>query len=176
MAENLTVARPYAKAAFDLALSANSTDTWQNMLCAMACACKDEVFLQALKNSASPESAVALMKQLLEGLLNEEGESFLNIIGENQRFEVLPEIHEEFVRLKNEHDRVLKATVTSARALEAAELKALSDKLSSKYACEVTLENVIDPSIMGGAILKVGDEVIDASVKTSLKSLSSTLK
>ena len=66
MAENLTVARPYAKAAFDLALSANSTDTWQNMLCAMACACKDEVFLQALKNSASPESAVALMKQLLD--------------------------------------------------------------------------------------------------------------
>ena len=126
-----------------------------------------------LKNG---ESAVALMKQLLEGLLNEEGESFLNIIGENQRFEVLPEIYEEFVRLKNEHDRVLKATVTSARALEAAELKALSDKLSSKYACEVTLENVIDPSIMGGAILKVGDEVIDASVKTSLKSLSSTLK
>ena len=70
MAENLTIARPYARAVFDLALETKSLDKWQDMLSAMAVACSDETFLSFLKNSASPESACSALKKLLEGIID----------------------------------------------------------------------------------------------------------
>ena len=177
MAENLTIARPYARAVFDLALETKSLDKWQDMLSAMAVACSDETFLSFLKNSASPESACSALKKLLEGIIDKSAENFISIIGENMRFEVLPEIYQEFLSLRNEYDKVLEAQVISARPLQEDELEVLKKKLLSRYGCKkVTITTSIDPSIIGGAILKIGDEVIDASVKTSLQSLSSTLK
>lgn len=176
MAENLTIARPYARAVFDLALEQKKLDKWQEMLSAMAAACSDETFLAFLKNAASPESASESLKKLLEGLIDEDGGNFISILGENMRFEVVPEIYEEFLSLRREHDKVLEAEVISARPLAKAELEALKKKLAERFGYKVTITAAIDESIIGGAILKVGDEVIDASVKTSLQNLSAALK
>lgn len=176
MAENLTIARPYAQAVFASALEHKSVESWLKQLEALACACSDEVFMVALKNSSSPEAAVKTVLDLLKGLLDEYGENLVRIIGANGRFEVMPEIYQEFVRLNDEHNKVIKAQLISARRIGPLEIQALSDKLASKYDCKVQLETVIDTDLIGGAVLKIGDEVIDASVKTSLVELSSTLR
>lgn len=175
MAENLTIARPYAKAAFDSAVEHNALDQWQNMLQALALACKDDGILLFLKNASSPSVASDSLLKLLDGILDEYGQNFVRVLGENARFEVLPEIYDEFLKLRKEHDKVLSVVLTSARPIGESEVSALKDKLSAKYGCSVSLSFQIDPSIVGGAILQIGDKVIDASVKTSIKNLSSTL-
>lgn len=180
MAENLTIARPYAQAAYECAKENSCVDSWQVMLEAMADACRDEVFLSYLKNASSPESAADAMCRLLsqgqDNLLNDYGKNFIALLSENGRFEVVPEIFEEFMRLKEADQNIVEAEVISARPLDKAELKALSDKIAVKYGCTARLVTKIDESIIGGAILKIGDEVIDASVKTSLLDLSTSLK
>ena len=175
MAENLTIARPYAKAAFDSAVEHNSLDKWQSMLEALSLACKDQSILLYLKNASSPSAASDILLKLLDGLLDEFGQNFVRVLGENTRFEVLPEIYDEFVKLRKEYEKVLSVTLTSARPLDNADIEALKQKLSKKYNATISLSFEIDPSIVGGAILQIGDKVIDASVKTSIKNLSSTL-
>lgn len=175
MAENLTIARPYAQAVFEIAKEHNSFDTWSQTLEALACAASDAVFLKMLQES-NCTSAVENLEKLLGDLLDEQGKNLVAVIGENQRFEVLPEIYQEFVRLRDDYLKVKAVELISARPLDEADEKALIAKLEKKYSSKISLTKKIDPSIIGGLIVKIGDEVIDASVKTSLHSLSSTLK
>ncbi|MCI6907157.1 MAG: F0F1 ATP synthase subunit delta [Succinatimonas sp.] len=176
MAENLTVARPYAQAAFDVALEANNLDGWQNLLEAMSIACKDQYFMDSLKLAPNPQIAADSLISLLKDLVDEGGKNFIKVIGENNRFEVIPEIFEEFVRLRDKHDKCLECTLISARAFSDSEIESLKDKLAKKYDAKVVISSKIDKTLIGGAILKIGDKVIDASVKTSLTNLSTTLR
>lgn len=176
MAENLTVARPYAEAVFSLAADEKSFDKWQSMLFAMSEAVMDPFYLGFLKNSSSPEDASSSLIKLLDGVIDGAGENFIKLLGTNGRFEVLPQIYSEFCRLKAQHDRILSVTLTAARAFAEEDLKDLKRKLSDKYDCTIDLKQELDPSLIGGAVLKIGDKVIDASVKTSLVNLSSTLR
>lgn len=176
MAENLTVARPYAQAAFDVALEANNLDGWQNLLEAI-----HEVLIltcnrHSLKLAPNPQIAADSLISLLKDLVDEGGKNFIKVIGENNRFEVIPEIFEEFVRLRDKHDKCLECTLISARAFSDSEIESLKDKLAKKYDAKVVISSKIDKTLIGGAILKIGDKVIDASVKTSLTNLSTTLR
>ncbi len=176
MAENLTVARPYAEAVFSLASEEKSFKKWEKMLMAMNEAISDPFFLGFLKNSSSPDDASSYFNKILDGIVDDSGKNFIKILAANSRFEVIPEIYEEYLRLKEKHDKVLKVHLTSARHYAVADLEVLKKKLSEKYDCTIELENDIDPSLIGGAVLKIGDKVIDASVKTSLVNLSLSLK
>ncbi len=180
MAENRTIARPYAQAAYACAKENGCVESWQVMLEAMALACSDEVFLSYLKNASSPQSAAqALCKLLSEGkenLLNDYGENFIALLSENARFEVIPDIFREFMRLKEEDQKIVEAEVTSARPLSETQLQALSKKIAARCGCQARIVTRIDKSLIGGAVLKIGDEVIDASVRTSLQDLSASLR
>lgn len=175
MAENLTIARPYAQAIFEIAKEHSSFDGWSQTLEALACAASDETFLKVLQNANSAD-AVKDVETLLGDLLDEQGKNFVALLGENGRFEVLPEIYQEFVRLRDDYLKVKAVELISARPLDEADEQALVEKLERKYNAKISLTKKLDPSIIGGVIIKVGDEIIDASVKTSLHSLSSTLK
>ncbi|MDY6322399.1 MAG: F0F1 ATP synthase subunit delta [Succinivibrio sp.] len=176
MAENITVARPYAEAVFKLALEEQKLDEWQNMLCAMSEACSNQYYLAFLKNSSSSEDASEELVKLLKDLLTPEGENFVRVLGTNGRFEVLPQIYELFTAMRNAHDKLMDVELISARKFAPADLEPLKAKLSQKYGCSINLHSKIDPSLIGGAVLKIGDKVIDASLKTSLTELSSTLR
>ncbi|MGN1281629.1 MAG: F0F1 ATP synthase subunit delta [Succinivibrio sp.] len=176
MAENLTVARPYAEAAFKVAVESGAIEKWNSMLEAMSVACKDEFFVDSLKLAPNSAAAADSLISLLKDLIDEEGSNFIKIIGENNRFEVIPEIFEEFVRLKDKHLKIIECELLSARAFSDSEINSLKNRLSSKYGCTVELKQTIDPSLIGGAVLKIGDKVFDASVKKSLENLSSTLR
>ena len=176
MAENVTVARPYAEAVFGLALQGKSLDKWQNTLLAMSEACSDPYFMAFLKNSSSPQDAADCLIKLLDGIADDEAKNFIRLLGENGRFEVVPQIYTLFKQMRDEHDKILDAELVSARKLGDAEIKGLKERLASKYGCSVNLSARIDPALIGGAVLKIGDKVYDASVKTSLQRLSSTLR
>lgn len=176
MAENLTVARPYAEAAFDIAVESNKLDDWQNMLEAMSLACKDAYFMDHMKLMPNSSLAADSLISLLKDLVDEEGKNFIKIIGENNRFEVIPEIYEEFIRLRQKHEKCLSCTLLTARPILDSEIDSLKEKLAKKYDSKIFLTTKVDPSLIGGAVLKIGDSVIDASVKTSLVNLSSTLR
>ncbi len=176
MAENLTVARPYAQAVFDIAVEDKTLDKWQEMLFALSLSCKDKNILTAIKNSPNAESAGNILISLLQELIDDKCKNLIRVIGENQRFLVIPDIYDEFLRLRKEHDKILTVQFISARPYDRSEIKLLKDKLASKYGCVIDFQEIIDESLIGGAILKIGDEVIDASIKTGIQSLSSTLR
>lgn len=176
MAENLTVARPYAQAAFSTALETHKIDAWQNMLYAMSLAVSNEYVMDAIKVAPNSKVASDSLISLLQDVLDESGINFVKIIGENNRFEVLPKIYEEYLRLRANHEKILDATLISARSFSDSEIKTLKDKLASVYNSKINLSLKIDETLIGGAVLKIGDKVIDASVKTSLVNLLSTLK
>ncbi len=176
MAENVTIARPYAEAVFSIAVEEKELDKWQILLQAMNEACKNDFFVDHIKLSANSEKASESFISILGDLADDEGKNFIRVIGENNRFEVIPEIYDEYVRLRKKYEKNLDAQLISARAFSDTELKLISDKLEKKYNCKVTLNQVVDSSLIGGAVLKVGDKIIDASVRTSLNNLSSTLK
>lgn len=177
MAENLTIARPYAQAVFEIAKEQNSFERWSDTLQALSCAASDEQFLALLEAQSTSELAAQMLIELLgDDLLDEMGKNLVRVVAENGRLSVLPEIYQDFVRLRDDFLHVKVVELVSARKLEAADEKAICDKLSKKYNATIELKRTIDPSIMGGLIIRIGDEVIDGSVKTNLSRLSSTLK
>lgn len=176
MAENLTIARPYAQAVFEIAKQDKSFDQWTKSLEALACAVSNEQFAYMLSEASSNEAASKLIIELLGDLLDEKGQNFVHVLGENNRFMVLPEIYQEFIRLRDDYLKVQAVEIVTARPLAPEDEKALVAKLEKKYQVKVSVTRTIDPSIMGGVIIRIGDEVIDGSVKTNLSRLSSTLK
>lgn len=176
MAENLTIARPYAQAVFEIAKQDKSFDQWTKSLEALACAVSNEQFAYMLSEASSNEAASKLIIELLGDLLDEKGQNFVHVLGENNRFMVLPEIYQEFIRLRDDYLKVQAVEIVTARPLKPEDEKALVAKLEKKYQVKVSVTRTIDPSIMGGVIIRIGDEVIDGSVKTNLSRLSSTLK
>lgn len=176
MAENLTIARPYAQAVFEIAKQDKSFDVWSQSLEALSCAVSNEQFLNMLLKATTQEAAAKMLVELLGDLLDQKGQNFVYVLGENNRFEVLPEIYQEFVRLRDEYLKVKAVEIISARPLSAEDTKAIVQKLEQKYQASISVTTRIDPGIMGGLIIHIGDEVIDASVRTNLSRLSSTLK
>ena len=176
MAENLTIARPYAEAVFAIAKEQNTFDMWSQELEALSLAVSDSHVAYALEGAPSTEDASKLLVNLLGDLLDEKGQNFVFVLGENNRFSVIPEIYQEFVRLRDDYEKIKVVEVVSAHKLTAADNKALVEKLASRYNATIKLTNKVDPSIIGGLVIRIGDEVIDGSVKTNLSRLSSTLK
>ena len=177
MAENLTIARPYAQAVFEIAKEDKSFEQWSNSLQALSCAASDEQFLAFLEAQSTSELAAQKLIELLgDDLLDEKGKNFVRVVSENGRLAVLPEIYQDFVRLRDDFLHVKAVELVTARPLSKADEKAIVDKLSKKYNAKIKVTSTIDPSIMGGVIIRIGDEVIDGSVKTNLSRLSSTLK
>ncbi len=176
MAENLTIARPYAQAVFEIALKDKTFDQWSVSLQALSCAVSSEQLITMIKNAATRDEAAKILIGVAGDLLDEKAQNFVRVLGENDRFEVLPEICQEFIRLRDDYLKVKAVEIVSARPLSAEDEKAIVAKLEKKYQATVSLTRTIDPSIMGGVIIRIGDEVIDGSVKTNLGRLSSTLK
>ncbi len=176
MAENITVARPYAEAVFSIAIQSNTVGKWKNTLFAMSEACSDPYFISFLKNSSSSNDSSDCLIKLLDGIIDEEAKNFIRLLGDNGRFEVVPQIYELFKKMSDDHDKVLDAELVSARELNESDISGLKEKLASKFGRTVNLSTRIDKELIGGAVLKIGDKVYDASVKTSLAKLSLALK
>jgi F-type H+-transporting ATPase subunit delta len=174
MTQSLTLARPYARAAFALAQEQGRLAPWTQLLGFSAAAV------------AQPEMAVVLghprltADQLVELLLplgevDPAYRQFLSVLAANRRMALLPEIAALYAQHRADAERVVKATVTSAQALDAIEVEALRISLRKRFGRDVELATAIDPALIGGAVIDAGDVVIDGSIRTKLARLGAAL-
>ena len=173
MSQALTLARPYARAAFGIARDEGSLAAWSQALGFAARVAADPRVAGLLGNpKLSDADAVTLLGPPGAG---ESVSRFLALLADNRRMQLLPEIAGLYEDLRNEAERVVKATVTSAAALPDAELEAIRAALRKRFGREVELDTAIDESLIGGAVIDAGDVVIDGSLKGKLARLQSAL-
>jgi F-type H+-transporting ATPase subunit delta len=169
MADKLTVARPYARAAFAEARGEQRLTPWSQALKVAAQVVKDPRVEGLLDN---PRVTATQLADLVIGIagpdLGEHGENFVRTLAANRRLAYLPEISEQFEVLKDVAEGVADVTVTSAAALDEARQKKLIAALEKRLKRKVRLHSEIDPGLIGGAILRAGDLVIDGSLSARL--------
>ena len=176
MSELTTVARPYAKAAFDFALEAKAVDSWLSQLTFAAEVAKDETIIGHLTGGASVEQAQTLFINVCGEQIDEKGQNFIKVLAENERLLVLPQVLEQYAALKAEYEQEVTVDVTSAVKLKVAQTKTLSAALEKRLARKVKLNCIVDKSIVSGLIIQAGDMVIDGSVQGKLSRLATTLQ
>ena len=173
MSQALTLARPYARAAFSLARDAGTLPAWSQALAFAARVAADPQVAALLGHpKLSAADAVALLAP--EGA----GEAFGNFLGllfDNRRLPLLPEIAGLYDELRFEAERVVKAKVTSAVILPLAEMEKIEAALKRRFGRDVEIETAIDESLIGGAVIDAGDVVIDGSLKGKLGRLETAL-
>ncbi|MEZ5738950.1 MAG: F0F1 ATP synthase subunit delta [Burkholderiaceae bacterium] len=176
MAEALTIARPYAEAAFKLALESGDLPAWSGALARLAqVAQADEARQIANSPSLTPAQVSGILADTA-GDLSTDQKSFVRTVAENGRLGVLPEIAAHFARLRNEQEGAVDATVQSAFALSDAQTADIQAILEKKYGRKVSLQVELEPELIGGVSIRVGDEVMDASVRGKLSQLAGALK
>ncbi len=175
MSQALTLARPYARAAFALARDAGADGfaTWSRALTLAAGIAIDPRVASLLRNPMlSDDDAVALLSPT-EDVGHFSG--FLALLAENRRLVLLPEISGLYEGLRNEAERVVNVMVTSASELPPGEIETIKAALRKRLGCDVEIDTAIDPSLIGGAIIDAGDVVIDGSLKGKLGRLAAAL-
>ncbi|WP_115720502.1 F0F1 ATP synthase subunit delta [Gallaecimonas mangrovi] len=176
MSELTTVARPYAKAAFEYAVEKSAIDQWADMLHFAGEVAKHEK-LQALftSNLGASQKADALIKICGEQL-DTHGQNLIKVMAENERLPALPAVAELYAELRHEYAKEVEADVKSAVALSEDEQSKLSAALEKRLARKVKLKCSVDPSLISGTLVQVGDLVIDSSVKGQLGRMNQTLQ
>ena len=173
MSQALTVARPYARAAFSQARDEGDFTVWSQALGFAAAIAVDARVAALLPNPGLAQAdAVAL---LVPQGASESFQRFLALLAEGRRLPQLPEIAGLYEALRADAEQLVKAKVTSAAALPAAELEVIRQALKKRFGREVQLETAVDESLIGGAVIDAGDVVIDGSVKGKLARLQTAL-
>ncbi len=176
MSELTTVARPYAKAAFDFAVESGAVAEWHEMLSFVAEVAKNEDIKAYLAGSHSPEVTSDLFVKVCGEQLNERGQNLIKVMAENGRLVALPAVAELFNEQKAQYENEIEVEVTSATELSEAQQKALAESLEKRLARKIKLNCKVDSAVVGGALIKAGDTVIDATVRGKLERLSTTLQ
>jgi F-type H+-transporting ATPase subunit delta len=173
MTDKTTIARPYARAAFEEAKGHGGLGTWSDALAAGAQAVRDPRVVPLLDNPKVSRNELAqLIIAVAAGKLDEIGGNFIRTLADNQRLAILPEISVLFDELKNDAEGVAEVTITSAQPLTDSQAKVLQDALNRRLQREVRLHTRIDPALIGGAVIRSGDLVIDGSLKGRLERIA----
>ena len=177
MAENVTIARPYADAAFQLASGAGALGPWSEALERLAVvAAAPEIRDCIADPNLNAEQLVKLFVDLGGEIITPQLQNFIRVLAENDRLQVLPEIRDLFVVLKNEHEGVLEADIASAFPLDDTTLANLKASLEERFKARLNITVSVAPELIGGVKIAVGDEVIDASVRGKLANMAAALK
>ncbi|HVH84623.1 MAG TPA: F0F1 ATP synthase subunit delta [Steroidobacteraceae bacterium] len=173
MADRTTIARPYARAAFEEARALKRLEPWSQALHVGAAVVADPRVAALLGNPhVTPEELAQLVTGIAGPKLGAEGANFVRTLAANHRLAVLPEIAALFDTLKDAEQGVADVTVTSAAPLGTAQQKALSAALTRRLKRTVRLHCATDPALLGGAVVQSGDLVIDGSLRTRLERIA----
>lgn len=176
MAENTTIARPYAQALFQSADRSGELAAWSGRLAAMAQVAADPDMRLCMSN---PKLTAQQLIELFLAACRQDGAQSRNLVRvlvENRRLALIPEIRALFEQLKNQREGVLDARVFSAFPLDAAQKDALVADLEHKFKRRVMASVEVDPELIGGVKVVIGDQVIDASVRARLAAMAAALK
>lgn len=176
MSEFITVARPYAKAAFDFAVEHQSVERWQDMLAFAAEVTKNEQMAELLSGALAPETLAESFIAVCGEQLDENGQNLIRVMAENGRLNALPDVLEQFIHLRAVSEATAEVDVISAAALSEQQLAKISAAMEKRLSRKVKLNCKIDKSVMAGVIIRAGDMVIDGSVRGRLERLADVLQ
>jgi F-type H+-transporting ATPase subunit delta len=176
MSQVTTVARPYANAAFEFARDKNALADWSGFLSFMAAVVQDAQMGSMLDDPRlTKQQRAGLLLRVCGDQLDEYASNLVKLLAENGRLTVIPGIAAEFEMLRAEHEGTIEATVRSAKDIPAAQQKKIIQSLEKRLQKKVALKCEIDPTLIGGAVIKAGDLVIDGTLKTRLSKLNAAL-
>lgn len=176
MIEPITLARPYARAAFEHAKAAGTLDTWQQALNELAALASEPRVVGVLRDPASTgERRAQVLGDLLGDGVAAPVMNFIRIMAENDRLTLLAEVAGLFADMKQQLEATVAVEVTSAYDVTEAELAELSNAMAKKLDRSVSITSHTDPSLLGGAVIRAGDLVIDGSVRGRLNKLAGSL-
>ena len=173
MADKTTIARPYAKAAFAEARGENRLGPWSDAIRTAAAVVTDPRVGTLLGNPRVKSTDLAqLVIDIAGSQVGEHGANFVRTLAENHRLAYLPEISALFDELKDEAEKIVDVTVTSAAPLDEGQRKTLTAALERRLKRGIRMQCQTDPSLIGGAVLQAGDLVIDGSLRTQLNKIT----
>lgn len=176
MADFSTMARPYAKAVFELARESGSYKAWSESLQALATLLGDATVAKLVTNPALSRTDLATaLAAATQDKLPREAISLLRLLVENGRLGTMASIAEQFEALRAEAEKRVEVEITSAAPVEAAQQQTLAASVQRRVAREVTISWKTDPALIGGAVIRAGDLVIDGSVSGELERLKTAL-
>src|SRR5690349_10086028 len=177
MAELATIARPYAEAAFEIARDAQALPAWSGMLRFAATVVRDPRVGEALDN---PRLDAAAKESLLLSIGGDrftgEARNFIRVLVEAERVALLPQISAMFDTLKNDAEATANATIESAFELSDAQVAELRSALEKRFGKKIEATVTVNPELIGGARVTVGDAVLDGSVQAKLAAMRAQLR
>lgn len=175
MSQPLTLARPYARAAFELASSSRTLGEWAGKLAFAAQVAADPGVRALFGNPRIGPAELASLFLPNGEAADSPFANFVRLLADNHRLEALPEIAALFEQRKREAERILQVRVRSATPIDETETAKLKDALKRRFGRDIELEQTLDPSVLGGAVIDAGDVVIDGSVRGRLHQLEAVL-
>lgn len=176
MAEFLTLARPYAKAAFAYASEQNATDAWSNALQLLSAAVQDEAFSAYLNRpELTPAEQVGLFAKVLGNEQTAAVSNFLTLLADNGRLALLPEIDTEFEQLKSQNNNTVDVVIESAFPLDSVQEQKLAHALEKRLNSAVKITVEVNPALIAGVVIRAGDQVIDDSALSKLEKMRTRL-
>lgn len=176
MAEAATIARPYAKAAFMSARDAKALAAWGQALGSASALVADSRISALLTNpKMTADQVVSLFAGLGGGAIDAHWQNFVRLLAQNKRLAVLPDIAAQYEMLRAHFENAVDVEVTSAVAMNADQQARLAASLKTRFKRDVRMSTAVDPALLGGAVIRAGDLVIDGSISGRLQRLASEL-
>lgn len=176
MANLSKIARPYAKAIFELARQKGDLQAWSDSLQLLGAIASDPAVIGLMKDPKYPKEKLdELFLSVQPNALNEDSKNLIHVLGRFHRLSCLPDIASIYEIYRAQAEQVIKVTFLSAVPLDASYQQVVRARLSKRFKREIELDCHIDPTLIGGAIIRIGDEVIDGSVRGRLLSLKENL-
>jgi F-type H+-transporting ATPase subunit delta len=176
MAEAITIARPYAHAVFNIAQEKGELKAWSELLAVLAQCAADPAMQSIITSPAvSDEQIVSALADIANCGDNKEAQNFLALLAENNRLLTLGDIAELYEELRAEAESIQTADVVSARALTPEQESKISAALKQRLGRDITLQVSVDENLLGGAIIRAGDLVIDGSALGKLNRLANAI-
>lgn len=176
MAEPVTIARPYAEAAFKIAREAGALERWSDMLALLDAVVSDE---NVAKLIGDPNFDDRALESFLLGTIGErldgQGRNLVQVLIQNGRLDLVPQVRALYEEQRREHEGVVDARIVTALPMADEQLRPLMAALERKYGRKVNAQVEVDPELIGGVRILLGDKVIDATVRGRLDAMAVAL-
>ena len=176
MAESITLARPYAKAAFETAMESDQLGVWFGQLSQASAVVCDKDMLSVLKHPGlTSDQKAELVVDISGAEANSALDNFMKVLAENDRLLLLPDITKLFELLKSKQEATVDVSVETAFKLNPQQIEKLAESMKAKLDRKIVLQSAVNIDLIGGVLIRAGDLVIDASVRGRLAKLAEAI-